>query len=301
MPALKVSVALAQDMIKTIRLIALSGKENFDAYIYQPLFHAGWRATKSQQSAIKIMERIKAESRLPAYYHTIAVRCKRLILVAMGESFSILGDSCILFLNMMQIHSTIAASPESIEFANNVEPAFEKFKKIHAAQSETKFQNALNKINFDEVRDAFEPVKLDLSSEKVKLDEKIRFLYDNIAIASKHNNIPKAKMLIANYIIAYSDDESYAKNDVERLVSALNKRYESFECELREMIAIELYYRISKGILAGDVRATIQGIRKYAYIFEGNPNAKYFYEIDRLEKILYPMISDKKLWDSLKK
>ena len=43
------------------------------------------------------------------------------------------------------------------------------------------------------------------------------------------------------------------------------------------------------------------GIRKYAHIFEGNPDIRYFNEIDVLEQKLYRLISEKDMWRELKK
>jgi hypothetical protein len=298
---LKVTVSEAQDLIKTIRLIALSGRRDFESYIYRPLDEAGWRATRNLQGARKMIERISAEARSSSYYHTVAPRCKRLILNAMGETLSILGDSCIFFLEMMQVHAVIASGPESVEFAGILEPGFSGFRRNSAEKNELRFRDALESAGAGEMQSVLEPVRLDRSSVKIKLDREITKLYNNLIIASKYNNLLKARKLIAGYIISFIDDENYSRMEVERLIEALNKRYQGFEKDLRVMIAIDLYYRISKAILAGDISGAVQGIRKYAYIFEGNPETRYFFEIDRLERILYPLISDKKLWDSLKK
>ena len=80
----------------------------------------------------------------------------------------------------------------------------------------------------------------------------------------------------------------------------MNSRAPGFEDELKNNIAIDLYYNIKQGILKGDIPTTVSAIRKYGYIFEGNSEAKYFFEIDRLERILYKLISEKGLWDELK-
>ncbi|MCX7679678.1 MAG: hypothetical protein N2316_10725 [Spirochaetes bacterium] len=297
----KVPVSLAQELIKIIRLVALAGKSAFTTYIFEPLTKNGWRPIHTNQNSKKMIERTSSESRDPAYFHTIAPKCKRIVLIAMGETLSALGDACIFFLEMMQIHTKISASPESIEFVKILEPGLRHYQTSLSQKNEVKFKEALHNALSQSPKTALEPIKLDLYKQKVKLDSQIQMLYNNLLIASRYNNIPKARKLLANYIISFIDDESYARDDVNRLIDALNKRSEGFEQELKNAIAIELYYRISKAIVAGDLSAAIHAIRKYAYIFEGNPQTKYYYEIDRLERILYPMISEKKLWDSLKK
>ena len=80
----------------------------------------------------------------------------------------------------------------------------------------------------------------------------------------------------------------------------MNKREDGFEEELKNQMAVDLYFRITKSILDGDISSSVQFIRKYGYIFEGNASAKHFYDIDRLERILYKMITEKNLWDELK-
>ena len=87
---------------------------------------------------------------------------------------------------------------------------------------------------------------------------------------------------------------------MEKLVLALDNRAPGFKDELNNTIAIDLYYRITQGVLKGDIKTTVNAIRKYGYIFEGNASIRYFYDIDRLERILYKMISEKGLWDKLK-
>lgn len=298
---LKVTVAAAQGLIKSIRLLALSGRRDFEKYLASPLADAGWQTGKNPQGARRRMQRIESESRSSSYFHTIAPKCKRLISSAIDENLSILGDSCIFFLEKMQVHAVISSSPESIEFVDVIENPVSEFQRINSGKSECRFKEAIEQISADEIKRALEPIKLDSQNEKVRLDAELKKLYGNILIASRHNNLPKCRKLLANYLIGFIDDEDYSRDEVDRLITALNKREHGFQQELNDMIAVDLYYRITKGILVGDVGSAVRWIRKYAYIFEGNPEAKHFYDIDRLERILYQLITDKNIWDQLKK
>jgi hypothetical protein len=85
------------------------------------------------------------------------------------------------------------------------------------------------------------------------------------------------------------------------MIDALETRSENFRNELNEFIAIQLYYLIFKGISEGDLVKAIQGIRKYAFTFQGNPDIKYFMEIDQLESKMQKVITEKNLWKALRK
>jgi hypothetical protein len=219
----------------------------------------------------------------------------------MTENFSVLGNSSIFFLDIIQTDAGIAASRESIEFAGIIAPPLNEFIELINEKNEKLFMDAVNTADTNEIVTAFEPVKLESSPEKVKLDGEIKRLYDNIQIASKYHNIPKCRKLLSTYIIRYSDKEDYAGTDVEKLIEALGRRESGFESDLKNTIAIDLYYRITQSVQSGDIKTTIQCIRKYGYIFEGNSSSKHFYDIDRLERILYKIISEKNLWKELKK
>jgi hypothetical protein len=298
---LKVSVSEAQELIKSIRILAQNGKESFIRHLYDPLHREGWRASQHNQSTRKLMEKIASEANDPSFLHTIAPRCKRLIGYAMDETLPVLGDAAIFFLEKMQLHAKISSSPESVEFAAIINPSLSDFLAKSSDKNEQLFRAAISNIDAAELKTALEPVRIDATPEKVKLDSEIKRLYDNIFIASKYNNIPKCRKLLSNYIISYSDADDYARNDVDRLIEALNKRESTFDYDVKNMIAIELHYRITKAILGGDLRLAVRCIRKYGYIFEGNSATAHFYDIDRLERILYQMISEKDLWDDMKK
>ena len=297
----KVQADLAQDMIKNIRILASNGKTHFKKYLYDPLYEAGWYSEDNRQDIQKLIVRLKEESSNPSLLHTIAPRCKRVICYSMREKLSVLGNSSIFFLENIQADAEVAASPESIEFAGIITPPLNSFRDLNNDKNEKLFLEAVITADASEILTAFEPIKLGSTPEKIKLDEEIKRLYDNIQIASKYHNIPKCRKLLSSYIIRYSDTEDYARGDVEKLIEALGKREAGFENDLKSTIAIDLYYRITQSVQSGDIKTTIQGIRKYGYIFEGNSASKHFYDIDRLERILYKIISEKNLWKELKK
>ncbi|HMY10721.1 MAG TPA: hypothetical protein PKC74_03810, partial [Turneriella sp.] len=126
-------------------------------------------------------------------------------------------------------------------------------------------------------------------------------LYQQILVASRADNFKRAAQLLARYMIEYSDAENYAEKDIRKVIEALQLRDKTFEASLNAMLATDLYYRITQGIMKGDLKVAVRMIRKYAHIFEGNPNIRYYYEIDRLERMLYNVITKKDLWKVMKK
>jgi len=292
---------LAHDIINNIRILALNGKKNFRKYLFDPLYGAGWYNKTSSQNTGKLIERIKKQASDPSFIHTIAPQCKRIICYAMAEGFSALGNSSIFFLENIQGSRSVALSPEALEFTGIVSPPLREFMVMNSENNEQLFLEAVSTASEHEILTAFEPVKLDTAAEKVKLDGEIKRLYNNIQIASKYQNLPKCRKLLSTYIIKYGDNDDYARSDVDRLIDALTKREPGFDTELKSAMATDLYYRIRKSVHEGDIKTTIQSIRKYGYIFEGDPDTKHFYDIDRLERILYKLITEKDLWKELKK
>ncbi len=292
---------LAQDLIQNIRLLALNGKSSFRRYLFDPLYNAGWYNDTNRQETERLIARMKEQASNPSFFHTIAPQCKRIVCYSMAEDFSALGNSSIFFLEYIQSNRSVAMSPESVEFTGIIREPLNDFIRMNSENNEKLFLEAVTSARKDDILTAFEPVKLDSTAEKVKLDSEIRRLYNNIQIASRHQNIPKCRKLLSTYIIKYSDNRDYARDDVEKLVEALTRREPGFDTELRNTIAIDLYYRIRKSVHNGDIKTTIQAIRKYGYIFEGDPEAKHFYDIDKLERILYKIISERGLWKNLKR
>ncbi len=297
----KTRTGYAQDMVKNIRILALNGKNSFRKFLFDPPYEAGWYNDTNRQNTAKLIERMKEQSGDPSFVHTIAPQCKRLVCYSMAEGLSALGNSSIFFLEKIQWDQGVALSNESIEFTGIIMPPLNEFMKLNSESNEKLFTEAVASAKKDEILTAFEPVKLSSGSGKVKLDSEIKRLYNNIQIASKYQNIPKCMKLLSNYIVQYSDNEEYAREDVEKLITAMTKREPGFDTDLKNTMAIDLYYRIRKSVHSGDIRTTIQAIRKYGYIFEGDSSAKHFYDIDRLERILYKLITEKDLWKELKK
>ena len=298
--AINVPTSRSQELIKSIRILAINGKAAFKKYLYDPLYTNGWHL-RSNTPTRKALERWRIESEDPSFLHTIAPRCKRIISAAIDEGLTSLGDASIFFLEKMQFHITISASPESRDFISIISQPLDEFMKQSSSQNEKLFTGALSSAQASEIKRAFEPVKLTDKNEKIRFDEEIKRLYEHILIASKYHNLPKCRTLLTNYIIKFSDAPDYCQENVEKLLAALNKREAGFQSDLMNAIAIELHYKITRGVLAGDIKTAIQGIRKYGYIFEGDTSAKYCYDIDKLERILYKMITDKGLWGDLKK
>lgn len=297
----KTRTGYAQEMVKNIRILALNGKNNFRKFLFDPLYEAGWYNDTSRQSTAKLIEKMKEQPYDSALVHTIAPQCKRLVCFSMAEGLSPLGNSSIFFLEKIQWDQQVALSNESIEFTGIIMPPLNEFMKLNNESNEKLFTEAVASAQKDEILTAFEPVKLSSGSVKVQLDSEIKRLYNNIQIASRYQNIPKCVKLLSTYIIQYSDNEEYARGDVEKLVDAMTKREPGFDTDLKNTMAIDLYYRIRKSVHDGDISTTIQAIRKYGYIFEGDTSAKHFYDIDRFERILYKIITEKGLWKDLKK
>lgn len=113
---IKVPAAAAHELVKTIRLLALSGKIPFRKYLYNPLLEAGWRTVQPQLDRRKQMEWINRDFQNPAYLHTIGQRCKKIIARSMEESLTALGESSIFFLEKMQMHPAVSSCIEAIEF-----------------------------------------------------------------------------------------------------------------------------------------------------------------------------------------
>ncbi|PJZ68024.1 hypothetical protein CH373_18280 [Leptospira perolatii] len=305
MPEKRTSVpsALAEEIIKTIRLLALSGKKNFRKYLCDPLIFGGWEREKAHNalSSAKGIDKIQEESRNPAYLHTIGPHCKRLVSQALSENLSAIGDTCIFFCEKILEDEQVAASPEALEFIGLLEKPMTEFAHLNQTRSEKLFEDSIRNFSPDELKTAFEPVKLDAHRQKVYLDAEVHRLYSQIVSAAKSNDVMRCRKLLSSYIINFSDSENYNNQEVEKLIDALTKRASGFRENLKDSLAIDLYYSITRGILEANVKKAIQGIRKYAHIFEGDPDVKYYYEIDSLERKLYGIIHSKDLMKELKK
>ncbi|MDZ4724886.1 MAG: hypothetical protein SH817_01925 [Leptospira sp.] len=298
-----IPVELSLELVKTIRLLALSGKKKFTTYLYQPLSYAGFERDRAHlaTTAAKLMDKIQEDIKDPSYTHAIGHHCKRLIAQSISESLSALGDACIFFLERMQEMPTLAGAQESTEFVLAIEKPLKEFAKLTSEESELKFEQTIQNFTADDMREAFDTVRLDGTRKKVYLEKSIHNLYQQVLTATRSNNLARCRKLLSHYIITYNESEIYNKSEVETLLLALDKREAGFRQNLWDTLAIDIYYSVTKGILEGNAKKAIQGIRKFAYIFEGDPNTKFYYEIDALERKLYGIIQSKDLMQELKK
>lgn len=298
-----ISPDLSLEIVKNIRLLALSGKKNFITYLYEPLVFAGWERDKAHlgSSTAKMMDKIHQDIEDPAYKHTIAHQCKRLISQALAESLSALGDSCIFFLDRMQENNELAGSAEATDFIYAIEKPLKEFGKITNESNEKKFEETIASLTAEDLQTAFNPIRLDKTRKKVYVETELHTLYQQVLTATKSNNLAKCKKLLSRYIVTYNEFESYNKTEVETLLTALDKREAGFRQNLWDSLAIDIYYSVTRGIMEGNTKKAIQGIRKFGYIFEGDPNAKFSYEIDALERKLYGIIQAKGLMRELMK
>ncbi|HRP69868.1 MAG TPA: hypothetical protein PLY93_10090 [Turneriella sp.] len=163
------------------------------------------------------------------------------------------------------------------------------------------FDRELNNMEDARIAEALEPVKLGSADTKSHISHEVQMLYQQILIASRADNFKRAGQLLSRYMIEYSDAEDYAEKDVRKVIDALTLRDPSFSGALHNLLATDLYFRITQGIMKGDLKVAVRMIRKYAMIFEGNPDIRYYYEIDRLERMLYNVITKKNLWKIMKK
>lgn len=293
----KISISEAENLVKLIRLLATSGKSNFHNYLISPLLYASWKREYSAEKSHRMMSRIERQAE--EHTNTVAPHCKRLIGEALTENASAVGNSCIFFLEMSIRYHEVASAPETLEFAQIIEPGLRKFEAILTKKTSEDFEVKLADMTPEQIEEAFRPVELGRKEETVKLNQQARILFEKIKQANQREDMAACRKLIANYLIRFAEEEDNNREQIEQLIDALERRDSSFRKELHDFMAIDLFYRISQGIAASDLRKTIQAIKKYAFIFEGDSKALYHKDIDRLEKKLYSMIREKGLMKQL--
>ncbi len=289
----------AQELNRLVRLLAQSGKNNFKKFVYDPLYASAWE--RRPGDARKTLEHLRSELKNPAYRSTLAPNCKRMIGAAMAENLSVFGDTVLFFLEVIQVVPQVGEAPEATELISILKSPLADWQKQQAERSAYLFDRELNNMQDAQIAEALEPVKLGVTEERARISGEIQRLYQQILIASRADNYKRAGQMLSRYMIEYSDAEDYAEKDVRKVIDALKARDKTFEDSLNALLATDLYYRISQGIMKGDLRVAVRMIRKYAHIFEGNPNIRYYYEIDRLERMLYNVITKKDLWKLMKK
>lgn len=291
---------VAEDLAKTIRLLASTGRRLFIRHLYEPLDFHGWKRRPTNETVRRLMEHIDRVVVQSAAVHTAGPLARRLISAAMNDTLSAVGDASIFFLERMQRHARVAAAPEAAEFLHAVQKPLNEFRDLHQQRSEQLFSAGLESLTTQDLREAFAPVQLGRTREKVELQRQALNLFQKIVIASKNEDFDRCRKLIARYLIQYGDQETNNREEVDRLIDALGRRSAGFRKSLEDGIAINLFYDIQHSIVASDLRLTIRGIRKYAHIFQGEPAVRYFHEIDALEQRLYDLITRKDMWKELK-
>ncbi len=293
----KVPVTVAEAMIKTVRMLAAAGRRPFQTYLYDPLFYAGWKRDYSAETAARMMNRI--EKLEGAQIRTIAAHCKRMIAQALTENLSALGNGTIFFCEMMIRHNEVATSPEALEFVSILEEPLRRFEEEQEGVITDRFTERLSASSKEALSEALAPVELGRRENTVKLQEQARILFEKIKRANQKNDLASCRKLISAYLIRFAEAEDNNRDEVEALIEAFEKREPGFRNELHSFMAINLYYQISRGIASGDLKTTIRSIRKYAFIFQGDPAVPYHREIDRLEARLYDIIREKDLMQQL--
>ena len=202
----KVPVVLAEDLVKIIRLVAMTGRKAFITYLYEPLDFGGWKRRASAEQPRKLMERIHRALDDQNSIHTIGPLGKRLVSASMHDSLAAVGDGCIFFFEMMPVHRLISASREAVELVQILYDPLMQFRDIHQNKSEKIFEDALSSVSDDDLKNAFQPVDLDKYKIKVKLQAEAVALLEKIKIANRNNDMTRCRKLIAAYLIAYGDE-----------------------------------------------------------------------------------------------
>ncbi|MCB1165373.1 MAG: hypothetical protein KDK33_04410 [Leptospiraceae bacterium] len=293
----KVALTAAESLIKLVRLLASSGKANFKQYLVDPLLYASWKRDYSAETSARIMARI--EKQADAHPHTVAPLCKRLVGESLTESPSAVGNASIFFLEMSVRYHKVSVAKETLEFVDIIQGPLTEFERILSEKTTADFERKLAESTDDQLAEAFQPVELGRSESTVRLNQEARILFEKIKRSNQKDDMAACRKLIATYLIRFADGDENNRDEVERLIDALEQRTADFRKQLHDFMAIELFYRISQGIGSSDLKKTVQGIRKYAFIFQGDPQALYHKDIDRLEKQLYTIIRKKGLMDKL--
>lgn len=297
----KVPVAVAESLIKTIRILAQTGRSHFKKYLFEPLYFAGWKVDYSVESSNRMMERMERASKSPSSIHTIAPHCKRMISRAITEGYSSVGNGAIFFLEKIAKHHQVSIAEESLLFVRIIQPPLETFQKLQNNRSTELFEESLKSFSNDQIKNAMAPVELGRQKIMVQVKDEARILFHRIKRANARQDLADCRKLISSYLIKYGDQEDNNRDEIEGLIEAFQRREPSFRKDIHDYMAINLYYQITRGITEGDLKKTIAAIRKYAFIFQGDPGTLYFQEIDRLESKLYAIIREKGLMDELKR
>jgi len=296
-----VPATVAEELIKIIRMLARSGRKLFRQYLTQTIYKGNYQRLHSLDKTSKLMERINQALRDPKKVPTIGLTAKKMIAKALEESDSALGDACIFFLEKMIENPLVASSKESIEFVHLILPPLKEFQSLYENQNIKIFEELLLTTQKEELKKIIEPVELGKHGKKIQVSQEAKLLIERIKIAQKSQDIVKCKKYIATYLIRYGDQNLEDRKVIDSIIEAFDQSYPNFKKELNDFIAIQLHYQILQGVVEKNLKKSITAISKYTHIFRGDPNIKFYHEIDEFEKKLYDIINQKNLWDELKK
>jgi len=296
-----VPVTVAEELIKIIRMLARSGRKLFRQYLTQTIYKGNYQRLHSLDKTSKLMERINQALRDPKKVPTIGLTAKKMIAKALEESDSALGDACIFFLEKMIENPLVTSSKEAIEFVHLILPPLKEFQSLYENQNIKIFEELLLTTQKEELKKIIEPVELGKHGKKIQVSQEAKLLIERIKIAQKSQDIVKCKKYIATYLIRYGDQNLEDRKVIDSIIEAFDQSYPNFKKELNDFIAIQLHYQILQGVVEKNLKKSITAISKYTHIFRGDPNIKFYHEIDEFEKKLYDIINQKNLWDELKK
>jgi hypothetical protein len=296
-----VPATVAEELIKIIRMLARSGRKLFRQYLTQTIYKGNYQRLHSLDKTSKLMERINQALRDPKKVPTIGLTAKKMIAKALEESDSALGDACIFFLEKMIENPLVASCKEAIEFVHLILPPLKEFQSLYENQNIKIFEELLLTTQKEELKKIIEPVELGKHGKKIQVSQEAKLLIERIKIVQKSQDIVKCKKYIATYLIRYGDQNLEDRKVIDSIIEAFDQSYPNFKKELNDFIAIQLHYQILQGVVEKNLKKSITAISKYTHIFRGDPNIKFYHEIDEFEKKLYDIINKKNLWDELKK
>ncbi len=296
-----IPITLSEELIRIIRMLAKSGKRLFHKFLYIPIFKTNnYKRLYSNEKTYDLIEKIKKSLDEPSKIQTIGPLCKRMIAQALTESESALGDACIFFLEIIMKNPVVASSKEAKEFIQIILPHLREFQNLYENQNKKIFEELLIASTREELKKLMEPVELDQYKKKIKISQEIKILMEKIKIAQRSNDISKIIKLLSVFLIRYTPEDLEEEKLIESIINSLEKKYSGFRKELYNYIAIQLHYQIIQGVVEKNLKKSIMAISKYTYIFKGNPEIKFYYEIDQFEKKLYEILDKKNLWKEFK-
>lgn len=295
-----ITASQAEELIRIIRMLARSGRKFFRQYLTIPLYKANYKRLYSMENTSRIMERINKAMQDSSKIRTVGQLAKRMISQALEESDSALGDASIFFLEKMMQHPLVSTSKEAKEFVKVIQTPLNEFQKLYETKNKKIFEELLISTTKEELVKLIKPVELGKHGKKITLSSESKLLIEKIKIAQKSRDISKCRKLISAYLIRYGDVNLEDRKIIDMIIEAFEKNHPGFKKELNDFIAIQLHYQIIQGVVEKNLKKSINAISKYTFIFRGDPEVKFYHEIDEFEKKLYEIIEKQNLWKDLK-